>query len=78
MRRVVVLPLPEGPSIEKNSPSLTSRSMLFTATTSPNRFSIVFEPDRRLGGNDQSLTLYLPRDGSPPYGDGLAANVGAG
>src|SRR5881275_2080113 len=39
MRRQVVLPDPEGPSIEKNSPSRTSRSMPSTATTSPKRFS---------------------------------------
>src|SRR5215210_233291 len=39
IRRVVVLPEPDGPSIEKNSPSATSRSMPPTATTSPNRFS---------------------------------------
>ncbi len=36
MRRVVVLPQPDGPSSEKNSPSRTSRSMWSTATTSPN------------------------------------------
>jgi len=34
-RRVVVLPEPDGPSIEKNSPSATSRSRRSTATTSP-------------------------------------------
>ena len=35
MRRVVVLPEPDGPSIEKNSPAAMSRSTLVTATTSP-------------------------------------------
>src|SRR6187551_2084452 len=39
MRSVVVLPEPDGPSIEKNSPSLTVRSRPSTATTSPYRFS---------------------------------------
>ena len=32
IRSVVVLPEPDGPSIEKNSPSYTSRSMPATAT----------------------------------------------
>ena len=39
IRSVVVLPDPDGPSIEKNSPSRTSRSMPSTATTSPNRLT---------------------------------------
>src|SRR5690242_19633275 len=36
MRSVVVLPEPDGPSIEKNSPFSTSRSRLSTARTAPN------------------------------------------
>src|SRR3954447_10176329 len=36
MRSTVVLPDPDGPSIAKNSPSYTSRSMLSTAVTGPN------------------------------------------
>ena len=39
IRRQVVFPDPEGPSIEKNSPSRTSRSTPSTATTSPNRLT---------------------------------------
>ena len=35
MRKVVVLPQPEGPSSETNSPSCRSRSMPSTAATSP-------------------------------------------
>ena len=35
MRRVVVLPHPEGPSSVTNSPSPTSRSMLSTAVKAP-------------------------------------------
>lgn len=35
IRSVVVLPEPEGPSIVKNSPGATSRSIPATATTSP-------------------------------------------
>src|SRR3990170_4750306 len=38
-RREVVLPEPEGPSIEKNSPSRTSRSTPSTAVTSPKRLT---------------------------------------
>ena len=34
-RRHVVFPEPDGPSIEKNSPSRMSRSMPSTAVTSP-------------------------------------------
>ena len=37
IRSVVVLPEPDGPSIEKNSPSRTSRSMPSTATTGRRR-----------------------------------------
>ena len=39
MRRVVVLPQPEGPSSEKNSPSSMARSRSATATTSSNRLT---------------------------------------
>src|SRR3954452_8767739 len=39
IRSVVVFPDPDGPSIEKNSPSRTSRSTPATAMTSPKRFS---------------------------------------
>ena len=39
IRRHVVLPEPDGPSIEKNSPSRTSRSTPSTAMTSPNRLT---------------------------------------
>ena len=39
MRRHVVLPLPDGPSIEKNSPSAISSETPSTATTSPNDFA---------------------------------------
>src|SRR5947199_197619 len=36
-RRQVVFPEPDGPRMEKNSPSVTSRSTPSTATTSPKR-----------------------------------------
>ncbi len=38
IRRTVVLPEPDGPSIEKNSPSPISRSTPDTAVVSPNDF----------------------------------------
>ncbi len=37
MRRLVVLPQPEGPRIERNSPALTARLFSTTAATSPKR-----------------------------------------
>ncbi len=37
IRRVVVLPQPEGPSSEKNSPCLIDSSTLSTTVVSPNR-----------------------------------------
>ena len=37
IRSIVVLPEPDGPSIEKNSPSAMSRSTPATAVTSPKR-----------------------------------------
>src|SRR5689334_15106257 len=45
MRRVVVLPHPEAPSSEKNSPAAMSRSMPLTAGMPPNDF---FKPTRRI------------------------------
>src|SRR3954468_15844189 len=39
IRSVVVLPQPDAPSSEKNSPLAMSRSMPSTAVTSPNRFT---------------------------------------
>ena len=39
IRRVVVLPQPDGPRREKNSPSSTSRSMWSTAIASPKRLT---------------------------------------
>ena len=39
IRSVVVLPQPEGPSSEKNSPGGMSRLMPATAVKSPNRFT---------------------------------------
>ena len=38
MRSVVVLPQPDGPSMTKNSPSLTTKLESWTATNDPNSF----------------------------------------
>src|SRR5262252_1628917 len=40
MRKVVVLPQPDGPSSETNSPSLSARSSPATAAVPPKRFSM--------------------------------------
>ena len=55
IRRVVVLPQPDGPSRVKNSPLTISRSMSRTATKSSNCLTT---PDRRTPG---SLTRTTPR-----------------
>src|SRR5438309_9591675 len=44
IRKVVVLPQPDGPSRTRNSPSATSSERSSTATTSPNRLAM----ERRL------------------------------
>ena len=43
IRRTVVLPEPDGPSIEKNSPLGISRSRFETAVTSPKLLFSVFK-----------------------------------
>ena len=53
IRSTVVLPEPDGPSIEKNSPSARSRSMPSTAVTSPN----VFRSPRRLTAVASAVTV---------------------
>ena len=47
VRRIVVLPQPDGPRKEKNSPPLISKVALSTAVKSPNRTVIVVEFDAR-------------------------------
>ncbi len=46
-RSTVVLPDPDGPSIEKNSPAAISRSTWSTAVTAPNSF---VRPVSRMAG----------------------------
>src|SRR3954447_13363924 len=60
IRSVVVLPQPEGPSRQKNSPSSTMKLELCTATNSPNalcRFSIsicaIASSLRKFGDDDE-------------------------
>ena len=63
IRSVVVLPEPDGPSIEKNSPSRTSRSIPSTATTSPKRF---WTPSRRTAVAAPRLGAASTRAAGPP------------
>ena len=53
IRSTVVLPEPDGPSMEKNSPSAMSRSMPATAWTGPNDLR---SPIRRTAGSVWSTT----------------------
>ena len=54
IRRVVVLPQPDGPSSEKNSPGRISSEMSSTARTSRNRFDT---PDRRISGTASETVM---------------------
>src|SRR5512145_3056961 len=53
MRSTVVLPLPDGPTMVKNSPSRMSRSTASTAATSPNRF--VSPRNSRIGDRPETI-----------------------
>ena len=69
IRRVVVLPQPDGPRRLKNSPSRTSRSMWSTATRLAESLDHIDEPDVD-GGHGRSALLRsvggVPRrDGGP-------------
>src|SRR5438477_11469070 len=57
--RVVVLPHPDGPSREKNSPGSTVRSMPATASVSPNDF---VSPASRTSPPCPVLAMPRPRD----------------
>src|SRR6187455_2161980 len=65
MRSVVVLPEPDGPSIEKNSPWAISRSMPATASTSPKTLR-TFSSRTAAGASDSA-------SGAGPSGPGSAA-----
>src|SRR6188508_298697 len=65
IRRVVVFPDPDGPSIEKNSPSRTSRSTPSTATTSPNRFTTPSNRTAGAAGTGATSDRSSSRDGTP-------------
>ena len=59
IRRVVVFPDPDGPSMLKNSPSAISRSMPATAATSPKR--LVTPSSRTAGGASLGSRRRRPR-----------------
>src|SRR5688572_4802163 len=69
IRRVVVLPHPDGPSSEKNSPARTSRDTPSTARTSPKRFS---RSMRRISAVATSLGAIIGRP-EPTFGTWDAA-----
>ncbi len=63
MRRVVVLPQPDGPSRQKNSPSRTVNVESRTATKSPNalcRFSIRISAMRYFGNFETTVNISVP------------------
>src|SRR4029453_4444549 len=74
MRRVVVLPQPEGPSRQTTSPAVTDRSASLTAVKSPNflvilRISMVdmLLPDRAEG--DAAQQMLLQEEGDEEHRD---------
>ena len=73
MRSVVVLPHPDGPSNDRNSPGSTDRLSRSTATIEPNRFvtSVSSTAPRSdsppLGGLDMSVTNAPPIARPSPY-----------
>src|SRR5690348_12313598 len=76
MRKVVVLPQPEGPSRQTTSPAATERSASLTATKSPNflvilRASIVDIPSLSLDGaeGDAAQQVVLQEEGHQEDGD---------
>src|ERR1700733_2362436 len=60
-RRVVVLPQPDGPSSEKNSPAATDRSMLSTAAACPARAcpNRLVSPTRSMAAAAMASSPYL-------------------
>src|SRR5688572_8533726 len=71
IRRVVVLPHPDGPRREKNSPGRTSRETPSTARTSPKRFS---RSMRRISAAATSLGVIIGRP-EPTFGRWDAVQV---
>src|SRR6516225_4411786 len=82
IRRVVVLPEPDGPSIEKNSPSYTSRSTPATATTGNVPLeSTTFATRRPWSSSPKRLTTPSRRTATvrdPISGTGGDAGLGTG
>ncbi|MFD7827695.1 hypothetical protein [Kitasatospora sp. NPDC059803] len=75
MRSTVVLPDPDGPSIEKNSPGLTSRSIPSTALTTPNA---LLTPDNATAPGTSGRPAEQPDARSGGLGEGLADGLGTG
>src|SRR5215475_9265972 len=87
MRMVVVLPQPDGPSREKNSPSRMSRSIPATAViTSPRAWNSLTTPDSSIAGSaevpraalaDAVLLYAVPADAVPTGGAPASASAPA-
>src|ERR1700749_4976410 len=71
MRRRVVLPQPEGPMNETNSPGATARSTPASAWTSPSAVSKVRETPRAStgGGDEVGVVIEGTLKQSPHVGD---------
>ena len=78
MRSSVVLPLPEGPTMVKNSPSRMSRVTSFTATSRPN--ALVRLTMRRMGAASTMalVSILSPQRHRRPAGAGRARGRGGG
>src|SRR5436309_2484947 len=63
IRKSVVLPLPDGPTMVKNSPSRISRSIESTAATSPKR--LVRDRNSRMEGRSDAIAPLLLASGRP-------------
>jgi hypothetical protein len=59
IRRTVVLPDPEGPSIEKNSPCGISRLRFSTAVTSPKVLFSMVRPTAEVGDSELEIVGLL-------------------
>src|SRR5687768_13820041 len=77
MRNVVVLPQPDGPRNETNSPRSAARSKCWTAATSPNRFWMPLSSRKAMGllvslasaGDRDSAARTAPEQRDEAHGD---------
>ena len=65
IRSDVVLPHPDGPSSERNSPVLTWKETAFTAVRSPNRFVTARNSTSNAESGPPELTCPLPPTRAP-------------